>query len=336
MVKLKIPVFLIMFGLLITTQANTAETIECETQTLNKIVFRSDRAEYEGDVIRDDNVYMMNQDGTELVQLTNNQAEDRDSSLSPVKTSNRNKIAFSSNREGNWNIYLMEIEGEISGPPAQRVTLCPPFCDSDQEQPDWAPDGEGVVFQSNIAGSKDIYTMKLDGTNLLRLTNSPYDDQGPQWSPDGNKIAYVNDHFGNRDIWIIEKLKDKWGKIRRLTCETGDDANPSWHPDEGSILYGAFEMGKAHIIKITNAGNCSCDNIDYNSCQTEQLTWGNFFDRSPVYSPNGRSIAFSSNRFDNFDIWRMKGNGKRMIPLTINTGYDSGPDWGKVKVPVVP
>ena len=65
-----------------------------------------------------------------------------------------------------------------------------------------------------------------------------------------------------------------------------------------------------------------------------RLTRGNIFDRSPVYSPNGKRIAFSSSRQDNFDIWRMKANGKNMEVLTLHPGFDSGPEWGRVEMPV--
>ena len=321
-IKTGLAIFLIavtaIMGDMVFSKESSGATIK-----VKKIVFYSDRN-------GNDDIFMMNQDGTGLVQLTDNPANDQDASISP---DGRN-IVFTSERNGTSDLFIIKGVGEVVGPDAELI-IFPGSDIYDETQPDWSPNGEDIVFVSTMGGSKDIWIINLHIKSLERLTDTPYDEQGPQWSPDGKEIVYVSDRDGNRDIFLIEELPGKWGKIRQLTCEIGDDAGPSWHPKSqvGHIVYNSFWMGKSHIYEM-NTDNCSCNpNEGLPDCVSNRLTWDNFYDRGPVYSPDGKNIAFSSNRLDNFDIWRMKANGSRMQPLTIDPGYDSGPDWGRVRVP---
>lgn len=67
--------------------------------------------------------------------------------------------------------------------------------------PAWSPDGTRIAFMSSRAGNFEIYIVDLDGSNLMRLTNSISDDWFPAWSPDGTKITYTNDRSG---IYVVE------------------------------------------------------------------------------------------------------------------------------------
>ena len=94
------------------------------------------------------------------------------------------KIAFVSNEDGNQEIYVMDADG--SNP--TRLTNNPDV----DTQPNWSPDGAGLVFVSERDGNQEIYVMNADGSNPTRLTNNSDVDFLPAWSPDGTSIAFVS------------------------------------------------------------------------------------------------------------------------------------------------
>src|SRR5882724_6665419 len=60
-----------------------------------------------------------------------------------------------------------------------------------------------ILFSSDRDGNWDIYTMNVDGSNIVNLTHNPAEDQGPVWSPDGTKIAFVSKRDGREDIFVM-------------------------------------------------------------------------------------------------------------------------------------
>jgi Tol biopolymer transport system component len=130
------------------------------------------------------------------------------------------KIAFSSNRGGNWEIYVMHADG--SNP--TNLTNHP----NDDRDPAWSPVGSRIAFSSYRDGNSEIYVMHADGSDPTNLTNHSKGDYGPAWSPDGSKIAFTSERAwdGPYDIWVMHA--DGSDPTNLTNNPSGHDHKPAW------------------------------------------------------------------------------------------------------------
>lgn len=127
---------------------------------------------FSSDLGGNQDIYLSDDDGSNMVQLTSDEGDDRSSVWSPDGT----KIAFESYRDGNWEIVVMNTDG--SG--LQNISNSP---DSREQWPTWSPDGSKIAFQTDRDGNWEIYVMNADGTEPQRLTDNNVKDTEPAWRP---------------------------------------------------------------------------------------------------------------------------------------------------------
>ena len=215
------------------------------------------------------------------------------------------KIAFASDRDGNFEIYVMNADGTGQ----VRLTDNP----ADDGWPSWSPDGRRIAFVSDRDGNWEIYVMNADGTGQVDVTNSPTADGWPSWSPDGRKIAFVSDCDGN---WEIYAINADGTEKTKLTTDPKDDGWPTWSPDGRRIAF-AFNRDRGYYkIYVMNGDGTE---------QTRLTDWANDF--RPAWSPDGRKIAFASNCDGNWEIYVMNADGTGRVNLTNNPADDSWPSW---------
>ena len=140
------------------------------------------------------------------------------------------KIVFHSDRDGNHEIYTMNLDGSNQ----TRLT----FNGASDSYPAWSPDGKQIVFVSDRDGNDEVYVMDADGSNLRNLTHHPASDSYPDWSPDGLQIAFsstrVNDDGSLRhNLFVMEVDGDNVNQVTGLTFA----AQPKWSPDGKWILF---------------------------------------------------------------------------------------------------
>jgi len=173
-----------------------------------------------------DEIYVMNADGTCQINLTNQPADDWSPAWSPDGT----KIAYAHFFDGNpySDIAVINIDG--SG--LKRLTT------SSGEYPAWSPDGTRIAFASPRAGNYDIYVMNADGSAQTQLTNDPAYEMSPVWSPDGTQIAFdtQSDLWPPKEIGIgpefeIHVINADGTDNTRLTNNTDEDRFPTWAPN---------------------------------------------------------------------------------------------------------
>ena len=130
------------------------------------------------------------------------------------------RIAFMSDRDWNWEIYLMDNDGGN----LRNLTNNP----GDDQHPSWSPGGKQIVFTTDRSGkdwNRQIYVMDADGGNQRNLSNNDFDDRDPSWSPDGKRIAFVSLRNGNYEIYVMDADE---GNLQNLTNNRHADTKPAW------------------------------------------------------------------------------------------------------------
>ena len=225
------------------------------------------------------------------------------------------KIAFGSDRDGNWEIYVMDADGShqtnlTNNPGADRF-------------PSWSTDGSKIAFESNRDGNWEVYVMDADGSHQINLTNNRADDRHPSWSPDGSKIAFSSDRDGvQHEIYAMDA---DGSNQTRLTNNTIWDHFPSWLPPGSKIAF-TSNRDFDHEVYVMDADGSNQINLSNNRALDPSLA-GLDDDNYPEWSLDGTEIAFASNRDGNWEIYVMDADGSHQINLTNNPADEWAPSW---------
>src|SRR6266699_1274195 len=210
-----------------------------------------------------------------------------------------NQIAFVSNRDGNWHIYVTNAEG------VTRLTVNPEV----DANPAWSPDGARIAFASNRDGNFEIYIMDADGSHPTRLTNTAADDYDPAWSPNGKKIAFTTERDGHPEVYVMEADGSSQAPLTDHPAGNGD---PTWAPDATRIAFVSHRDGNGQIYVMNADGS-----------HVTRLTGDPTEDCEPAWSPDGGRIAFvmgcTATLFpDGYgsSIYLMNADGSNPIRLT--------------------
>jgi TolB protein len=247
-------------------------------------------------------IYISDYDGANQRRVTTS----RTLSITPEWSPDGRSIAYTSYRHGLPNIFISNIyEGTLV-----EVTKNA----GNNFLPAWSPDGTKLCLSSTRDGNAELYIVNRDGSGLRRLTNHPGADTSPTWSPSGLQIAFTSDRSGTPQIYVVGT--DGLG-LRKITSESYAD-RPTWSSAPFNEIAYAARTGPGNDIKV----------IDVATGAIRQLTFGEGTNESPVFSPNGRHLAFMSTRSGKSQIFTIARDGKDLRQLT-RIGNNYQPNWSR-------
>jgi Tol biopolymer transport system component len=249
--------------------------------------------------------------------------------------------------DGRWVAYAQGLDlyvAPLAGGPPRQVTRE----GANDQYPAFSPDGKRLVFRR--VAKDELFVIGLDGKGLRQLTNDPAGaEHEPAWSPDGSRIAYTRygcapGDEGGSCIWSIPAAGGT------PTLLTGADLPPgctdklpgyyvrrhsshaSWSPDGRQIAFTSIydvctNQGGGSDVWVMNADGSGERNLIGDSSTIDQ---------APTFSPDGRLIAFASDRGRTTDIWTVPAGGGALVQLNADAPKEEDPDWGPLGTCVVP
>jgi Tol biopolymer transport system component len=237
-------------------------------------------------------IYVMEADGSGLLRLTDDPVIDSDPAWSPDGT----RIAFQ--RAG--DIFVMSADGEDPVPLTDSPT--------NDREPTWSPDGTAIAFASSDG---EIYVMGADGSNRTNITNDAANEQAPAWSP-GPRIAFSSNRDGNQEIYVAEA--DGSGPAN-LTNNPAAENQPAWSPAQDRIVFLSTRDDAAGEIHIMDPGGAN----------PVRLTNDPGTDAQPAWTADGARIVWLTTRDGDAEIYVMGADGAAPTNLTNDPADDIRP-----------
>ena len=209
-------------------------------------------------------VYQLNiVDGT-LDRLTDLYGSDTAPELSPDKQ----QLVFTHNSPSTnkYQIVLADQHGE-------NVGNIPGINGWD---PTWSPDGKTILFASDKNGTNQLYTVRLDGSRLTRITNLPALRGRSDWSPDGQSIVTYSGEPWHREVYIMNA---DGSNLRQLTPSGGNSQGPSFSPD------GKWVTFTAYFDHPGEDNGCEIYIIRIDGTDLHRLTDNDYCDYQPRWGP---------------------------------------------------
>ena len=283
--------------------------IETSQRAINgKVAFSSNESgNYE--------LYLVDANGKNRIQLTNNSGDDLDPTWSPDGKS----LAFLSNRDGNFEIYSISMNG------SNEVRLTNTA--SDEFDPVWSPSGLKIAFSSAVDGNLEVYSINANGSGQTNLTQNRADDAFPTWSPDSTRIAFSSDRTGNAEIFVMNA--DGSGQTNISNNPANDDF-PAWSPNGRFIAFSSDRFQGFDVFIMNPDGN-----------NQVRLTDGSKEESYPSWSPDSSKILYTAgtlekNSLGNNDLFVLTLNGNSQNSVARGSADEIFPDWQPLLVVAPP
>jgi Tol biopolymer transport system component len=262
-------------------------------------------------------MFLMNANGTNQRLISNSIV----GCTNPILSYNGKKVLFTSCDSNFYcNLYVIGIDG------LNQILLSrgKQFCGN----PSWSSDDSRVVFVKNdnsVGGTNDIYTIKADGSNEIKLTNQN-DNFSPQYSPDNTSIYYSS---FNSNYSSIYKMNNNGTNKQLLSPQNKSFCNPKVSPNGEKIALTSIDWNGSQIF-VMNADGSNLKQLTFTvSSKYFDTGYPRDGNENPVWSPSNDKLAYVSYENGSPDIFVINSNGLTNKRLTDTPLRDENPVWTK-------
>src|SRR6267143_1794756 len=252
------------------------------------------------------------------------------------------RLAYSANKAEQWSVFVVDLRTKREKPLLRS--------DQSILQPEFSPDGQWLAVQSDFEGDENfnIYVTHAAGGTGLKITDTTWGSASPRWCADGRRIAFTSNRDRDRDnVFVVDATG---GETKQLTNVDDIVTEIAWRPDGKSIAFSAGVGLRDYVGLVDLAGlmrrvvdfpnsesaiggdagapkPCSTDgrelafvsnvhdhlDIGVLDIGTRRVRWlvKNKWDKSrPLWSPDGKSIAFLENRDGNVQLRAVSATGR--------------------------
>jgi len=236
-------------------------------------------------------IYLTDREGNEHVKLIEN-------AVAPKWSADGEEILFTRFGDKNAGIYKYNFKSKnidkligAEGTPSSA---------------NWSGDGRYIYFVAMVEGERKVHRMKADGSHLENLNLSAQMDSSPQLSADGKQLIWGLNRHGDADVFSYDPIQ---GQEVNLTPNSDFNRHPDVNLINGDLLVSSKRDGNGEIYRL-RVGQSPL-----------KLTHNPNDDSGARYSPDGQTIAFSSNRDGVYNVYIMDKNGQGIKRLT---DFESG------------
>jgi len=231
-------------------------------------------------------------------QLTNTTA----SNLRPAWSPDGKRIAFQSNRNGPYHIYLMDSDGAN----VVQVTSS----DADDRHPAWSPDGKFLAVDSGDAAKREIWTIEVSSKRRSQVTKLGAIASFPSWSPDGKRIGFYLYQAASMDVWTVTPEGSNQTRLTRdLATESNNQCTfachtVAWSPDGSRIAVADGDQARVLLLSAMNGA------------ASAPITPADERSHFPIYLPDGSLVYVSEHvTIDQSwtDLWMVDPNAANTV-----------------------
>ncbi len=253
-------------------------------------------------------------------RLTDHKKDGGFYNTSPTLSPQGDKVAFISNRNGFFDVFVMnavdgtQIEKVVDGqqtPNFEELHLLTPGIS-------WSPDGKRLAIAAKAGEQDAILLVDVKSGDIEKLTFGLEGIFSVNWSPKGDNLAFVGNSARESDIYVYN-METK--TLSNLTSDIYSDEEPSWSPD-GKILYFASDRagtlpGDSAQVYTHRFHSLDIYEITVADRTLRQLThWSESDQSSPVASPDGKKLLFVSDRNGINNIYELRIDSASIRPIT--------------------
>ncbi len=265
------------------------------------IVFLRPQPAIDGSGSVNSEVWGMMADGSNQVQLTYNEGEDRWPALSPDES----KIAYRSRQGGLITLWVMNSDG--SNPVQLPIG-------GNSGSLDWSPDGSQIAFTNDSEDFWEIWAINADGSNLHRLTTTVGASGEPSWAPDGQALVFNSEPIAKYyDLYTVSSDGTNQTLLLSAAATGFSNLMSAWSPDGTQIATIHFPAGSAigpYDLWLMDAdgsnGHVLVQNVE--TPYTNHVSW----------SADGNWLVFGKDG----QIWRVRRDGTELTQITFNSGWE--------------